>query len=85
MGDCEGGPEVCVEPETATVVEGSVVCGTWELPVVPEVVWGTGLPVTRTVLLVDMVVAGSGVDRWAVMVEVSERWEVVVLPVENEL
>lgn len=62
MGGCEGGPEVCVELETATVIEGCVVCGTWGLPVVPEVVWATWLPVTPMVFVVGRVVAGRGVD-----------------------
>lgn len=56
------GPEVCIEAETARVVEGCVVCGTWELPVVPEVVWTRGVPVTPMVFVGVMVVAGSGVD-----------------------
>ena len=61
-GDCEAAPEVCVDAETETVIEGCVVCGTWGLPVMPEVVWATGLPVTPMVFLVDMVEAGCGVD-----------------------
>ena len=48
-------------------------------------VWDTGVPVTAMVVPVDRVVAGTDVDRWAVMEEVGERWEVEVLPVENVL
>ena len=48
-------------------------------------VWDTGVPVKAMVVPVDRVVAGTDVDRWAVMEEVGERWEVEVLPVENVL
>ena len=48
-------------------------------------VWDTEVPVTAMVVPVDMVVAGTDVDGWAVMEEVGERWEVEVLPVENVL
>lgn len=42
--------------ETATVVEGYVMCGVCALVSVPEVVWVTGVPVTPMVGLLDIVV-----------------------------
>lgn len=48
-------------------------------------VWDMEVPVTAMVVPVDTVVAGTDVDRWAVMEEVGKRWEVEVLPVENVL
>lgn len=48
--------------EEAPVGGECVVCGVWALLGVPEVAWSTEVPVTPTVVIRELVVAGIDVD-----------------------